>query len=59
LVLVWPVASGTGWTLYSSTNLTAPGSWTPATGTLQTNGGQYIATLPPDAVTKFFRLQKP
>jgi len=57
--LAWPVAGGTGYTLYSSTDLTAPGSWTMAAATVQTNGGQYVVTLSPDTVTRFFRLQKP
>ncbi len=59
IFLAWPVAGGTGYTLYSSTNLTAPGSWTIAAATVQTNGGQYVVTLSPDVVTRFFRLQKP
>jgi hypothetical protein len=57
--LAWPVAGGTGYTLYSSTDLTAPGSWTIAAATVQTNGGQYVVTVSPDAITRFFRLQKP
>ena len=59
IFLGWPVANGTGYTLYSSTNLAAPGSWTNVAATVQTNGGQYVVTLLPDAVTRFFRLQKP
>ena len=59
IFLAWPVANGTGYTLYSSTDLTAPGSWTNAAATVQTNGGQYVVTLSPDAITRFFRLQKP
>jgi lysophospholipase L1-like esterase len=59
LLLAWPVAGGYGYTLYSSTNLTAPGSWTPVTATVQTNGDQYVVGLAPDASTRFFRLQKP
>ena len=57
--LAWPVAGGTGYMLYSSTDLTAPGGWAIAAATVQTNGGQYVVTLSPDAVTRFFRLQKP
>ena len=57
--LGWPVANGTGYTLYSSTDLAAPGGWTNATASVQTNGGQYVVTVSPDAVTRFFRLQKP
>jgi lysophospholipase L1-like esterase len=59
IFLAWPVANGTGYTLYSSTDLTAPGSWINAAATVQTNGGQYVVTLSPDAITRFFRLQKP
>ena len=59
IFLAWPVASGTGYTLYSSTDLTAPGSWTNVAATVQTNGGQYVVTILPDAITRFFRLQKP
>jgi lysophospholipase L1-like esterase len=58
IFLSWPVANGTGYTLYS-TDLTAPESWTQVAATVQTNGGQYVATLPPDTVTRLFRLQKP
>ena len=59
IFLAWPVAGGTGYTLYSSTDLTAPGGWTNAAATVQTNGGQYVVTLSPAAATRFFRLQKP
>ena len=59
IFLAWPVASGTGYTLYSSTDLTAPGGWTNAAATVQTNGGQYVVTLSPDTIARFFRLQKP
>jgi hypothetical protein len=58
IFLAWPVANGTGYTLYS-TDLTAPVSWTNAAATVQTNGGQYLVTLSPDAITRLFRLQKP
>ena len=59
ICLTWPVANGTGYTLYSSTDLTTPGSWTNVAATIQTNGGQYVVTLSPDVITRFFRLQKP
>ena len=59
IFLTWPVTNGAGYTLYSSTDLTAPGSWTNAAATVQTNGGQYVVALVPDASTRFFRLQKP
>jgi hypothetical protein len=59
IFLAWPVANGNGYTLYSSTDLTAPGGWTNAAATVQTNSGQYVVTILPDAITRFFRLQKP
>ena len=59
IFLAWPVANGTGYTLYSATDLSAPENWTNAAATVQTNGGQYVVTLSPDAITRFFRLQKP
>jgi lysophospholipase L1-like esterase len=59
IFLAWPVANGTGYTLYSSTDLTAPGGWTNAAATVQTNSGQYVVTILPDAIARFFRLQKP
>jgi lysophospholipase L1-like esterase len=59
LLLTWPVANGTGYSLYTSTDLSVPGGWTNAGATVQTNGGQYTATLSPDAITRFFRLQRP
>ena len=59
IFLAWPVANGTGYTLYSSTDLTAPGGWTNAAAAVQTNSGQYVVTILPDAITRFFRLQKP
>jgi len=57
--LAWPVANGTGYTLFYSTDLAALGSWAHVTAAVQTNGGQYIVVLSPDATTRFFRLQKP
>jgi lysophospholipase L1-like esterase len=59
LVLTWPVANGTGFTLYTSTNLAMSGGWINAAATVQTNNGQYVVTLSPDTVTRFFRLQNP
>jgi lysophospholipase L1-like esterase len=59
MFLAWPVAGGNGYTLYSSTDLAASGSWTPVTATVQTNSDQYVVALAPDASTRFFRLQKP
>jgi hypothetical protein len=59
IFLAWPVANGTGYTLYSLTDLTAPGGWTIAAATVQTNGGQYVVTVSPNTITRFFRLQKP
>jgi len=59
ILLTWPVANGTGYSLYTSTDLIVPGGWTNAGATIQTNVGQYSATLSPDAITRFFRLQRP
>jgi hypothetical protein len=57
VLLNWPVSSGSGYTLYSTTNLF--GSWSIASGSIQTNGSRIVATLPPVNSTEFFRLQKP
>lgn len=59
LLLSWPVTNGGSFTLYSTTNLTAHGSWTPTLATAQTNGAQIVVTQTPDTSAKFFRLQRP
>ncbi len=59
IILTWPIANGTGYSLYTSTDLDVPEGWTNAGAAVQTNGGSYTATLSPDAVTRFFRLQRP
>ena len=59
IFLSWPVTNGTGYTLYSATDLAGTGSWTNALATVQTNGSQYVVTISPDAITRYFRLQKP
>jgi hypothetical protein len=58
LVFAWPVDSGGGFGLYSSTNLTSP-SWLPETVMPWTNGSQVMATQTFDTSARFFRLQKP
>ena len=59
IFLSWPVAKGTGYSLYSSTDLTVPGSWAPVAAAVQTNGGQWNVALSPSAAARFFRLQQP
>jgi lysophospholipase L1-like esterase len=57
--LSWPTNNSAGYTLYSSTNLPAPGSWV-ATSSAVTNGDQLVVTQPLDNTSsKFFRLRKP
>ncbi|MFZ0826349.1 MAG: GDSL-type esterase/lipase family protein [Verrucomicrobiia bacterium] len=57
--LSWPASNGSGYTLYSTTNLPAAGSWTLTAMLAQTNGGQIIVTQAPDTSAKFFLLQRP
>jgi lysophospholipase L1-like esterase len=59
IALGWPVTNANGYALYSTTDLTVNGGWAMAIASLQTNGGQVTATLPPDPTTRFYRLQKP
>jgi hypothetical protein len=59
IVLSWPVINGSSFSLYSTTNLVAPGSWLSSTAPAQTNGGQIVVTQTVDANTRFFRLQRP
>jgi hypothetical protein len=59
ITLSWSFADGTGYSLYSTTNLAISVGWTTATASLQTNGDQVSTTLTPDTTTRFFRLQKP
>jgi hypothetical protein len=59
ILLSWPATNVVGFTLYSATNLAAPGNWILATVLAQTNGGQITVTQSPDSSTKFFRLQWP
>lgn len=58
LVFAWPAASGSGFALYSNTNLTST-NWTPVGMAAQTNGGQLVVTQALDGSLKFFRLQRP
>jgi hypothetical protein len=59
IVLGWPVTNGGSFTLYSTTNLAAAGSWTLTAATAQTNGGQIVVTQSPDTSATFYRLQRP
>jgi hypothetical protein len=58
-VLSWPATNSDGFTLYTSTNLAAPGNWSTSTALPQTNGAQIVVTQSFDASTRFFRLQRP
>ena len=58
VVVSWPLTNAEGFKLYSTTNLGMAGSWTLAMALVQTNGGTVTVTQAPDAITKFFRLQK-
>ena len=57
--LSWPLANGTNFSPYMTTNLAIPGSWTPAMGLIVTNNGNAIITQSFDASATFFRLQQP
>jgi lysophospholipase L1-like esterase len=59
ILLSWPMTSGSGFTLYSTTNLVAAESWTMAMAAAQTNGAQIIVTQSLKASATFFRLQRP
>ena len=54
----WPATNGNGFALYSTTNLTDPGSWTLTAASEQTNDAQIVVTQSPDTSTKFYRLQR-
>jgi hypothetical protein len=54
----WPVTNGSGFALYSTTNLAAAGSWALTPASPQTNDGQIVVTQSPDTSAKFFRLQR-
>jgi lysophospholipase L1-like esterase len=58
VTLNWPLSYGGSYLLFSTTNLNAPGSWTPTTGSAGTNGGQITVTQPIDSSVRFFRLQR-
>jgi hypothetical protein len=57
--LAWPLPYSSNFSLYSSTNLGAPNSWSALTDPLYTNGGQITTTQSLDSTAKFFRLQQP
>lgn len=56
--LSWPLSNGAGFTLYSTTNLTA-GNWIVTGAATQTNSGQIVVTQSLDANAKFYLLQRP
>jgi lysophospholipase L1-like esterase len=58
-LLSWSVTNSSSFMLQSTTNLAAAGTWTTSAATVQTNGGQILATQAPDTKTRFFRLQRP
>jgi lysophospholipase L1-like esterase len=59
VLLSWPATNAGGFTLYSTTNLAATGSWMMTAAAVQTNDGQIIVTQAPDTSAKFFHLQRP
>jgi hypothetical protein len=59
VALSWPPVYANNFSLYSTTNLNAANSWTPATTFIQTNFGQLTVTQSVDSIPKFFRLQQP
>jgi hypothetical protein len=58
-LLSWPVSNGTGFTLYSTTNLATAGSWTVTGAPAQTNGGQIVVTQSIDTNARGGLLQRP
>jgi lysophospholipase L1-like esterase len=58
-LLSWPATNAASFTLYSATDLTGGGNWTPANSFLQTNGGQIVVTQAAGASAQYFRLQWP
>ena len=59
VLLSWPVTNGSGFTLYSTTNVAAVESWTMAMAAAQTNAGQIVVTQSLNTGATFFRLQRP
>jgi len=59
LTLNWPLAYGTNFSLYSTTNPSATGSWSTTMASPHTNSGQITVTQSIDSSAKFFRLQQP
>jgi lysophospholipase L1-like esterase len=57
ITLSWPLAYGRSYSLFSTTNLNATDSWTPAAASVQTNAGQNTVTQSIDGGERFFRLQ--
>lgn len=59
IALTWPVTNYDGFSLYSTTNIGATDSWSPAMDPTYTNAGLITVTQFMDASEKFFRLQQP
>jgi hypothetical protein len=59
LQLNWPMTSGAGYSLYTTTNPATSGTWSLAQVVAQTNGNQVVVTQAPDTRARFYRLQKP
>lgn len=58
IVIEWPVAGSTGWTLQETDDLTAP--WTASTATPTETAGKWrVAHTPGTSPRRFFRLNKP
>lgn len=58
IIIEWPVAGSTGWTLQETDDLTAP--WTASTATPTETAGKWrVAHTPGAAPRRFFRLNKP
>jgi hypothetical protein len=54
----WP-ASGAGFTLQTSTDLTGTGNWSDASATAVQTNGQYVVEVPASGASQFFRLVGP
>ncbi len=57
IVLTWPLTNGSGFTLYSTTNLVGSATWN-AISAAETNGSQLVVTQSLDPRPRFFRLQR-
>lgn len=55
--LSWPVASGAGYVLTETTNLSTANGWSVASAPAQTNAGQIVVFPSPAAAAMYYRLQ--